>query len=83
MVSIYALLIYSMESIIEKDNIICGLCGLKFERGNEFKYCSNCFACTGCEIYYCPDCDNEIVITPVRSIAIRSDQPDGTNQASG
>jgi len=55
-----------MESIIEKDFLICGRCRFKFERSKEFKHCSNCFACTGCEIYYCPRCDNEIVIKPVR-----------------
>jgi hypothetical protein len=59
-----------METIIEKENIICGECYLKFERDKEFKHCSNCFVCTGCEIYYCPGCDNEIIITPVRSIGI-------------
>jgi hypothetical protein len=53
-----------MESIIE------------FERTKEFTYCSNCFACTGCEIYYCPGCDNEIVITPVRSMGKPPDQHD-------
>jgi hypothetical protein len=57
-----------LKTIIEKYNIICGFCGHRFERGSEVKHCSNCFACTGCEIYYCPECDSEIVITPVRSI---------------
>jgi hypothetical protein len=55
-----------MDSIIEKDYIICGSCNLKFERSKEYKHCSNCFACTGCEVYYCPECDEEIVITPVK-----------------
>jgi hypothetical protein len=54
--------------IIEKDHIICGRCNLKFEREGTNKHCSNCFACTGCEIYYCPLCDEEIIITPVRTI---------------
>jgi hypothetical protein len=57
-----------MDSIIETDHIICGSCNFKFERTKEYKHCSNCFACTGCEIYYCPQCDEEIVITPVRSV---------------
>jgi len=57
-----------MESIIENDYIICGTCNLKFERDREFRNCSNCFVCTGCEIYFCPKCDNEIIITPVKSI---------------
>ena len=56
-----------MKQLIEKDYIICGECNLKFDRSSEFKHCSNCFACTACEIYYCPGCDNEIVITPVNS----------------
>jgi hypothetical protein len=55
-----------MNSIIEKDYIVCGSCNFKFERSKEYKHCSNCFACTGCEIYYCPKCDEEIIITPVR-----------------
>lgn len=41
-----------MASVIEKNYIICGTCNLKFDRTAEFKHCSNCFACTGCEIYY-------------------------------
>jgi hypothetical protein len=57
-----------MDSIIEKDYIICGSCNMKFGRIKEFKHCSNCFACTDCEIYFCRGCDNEIVITPVKSI---------------
>jgi hypothetical protein len=71
---IFALLIYSMESIIEKEFITCGSCNLKFEREKEYKHCSNCFACTGCEIYYCPRCENEITVRPVRSIRARSEE---------
>jgi hypothetical protein len=55
-----------MKSVIDADSITCGSCSLNFERSKEHKYCSNCFACTGCEIYYCPRCDEEIVITPVK-----------------
>jgi hypothetical protein len=55
-----------MKSVVGNEFIICGACGFKFDRTKEYKHCSNCFACTGCEIYYCPQCDNEIVITPVR-----------------
>jgi hypothetical protein len=47
---------------VEKDYIICGNCNRQFDRSSEFKHCSNCFACTGCEIYYCPKCDEEIII---------------------
>jgi len=55
-----------MGTLIEKDHIICGYCGLKFDRSKEYRHCSNCFACTGCEIYYCPKCDEEIVVIPIK-----------------
>ena len=55
-----------MKTHVEKEIIVCGVCGLKFDRTKDYRHCSNCFACTGCEIYYCPQCDNEIVVTPVR-----------------
>jgi hypothetical protein len=71
-----------MVSIIEKDYIICGSCNLKFERDKEFRNCCNCFACTGCEIYYCPGCNNEIVITPVKSIRNSSDHIEITRKRS-
>jgi hypothetical protein len=80
--TIFAELFMTMESIIEKENIICGACNFKFERDREYKFCSNCFACTGCEIYYCPECDNEIVVTPVRSMKSRSERQDETNYST-
>jgi hypothetical protein len=43
------------------------------------RFCSNCFVCSGCEIYYCPSCDEEIVITPVRRIKSASDKNEGDN----
>jgi hypothetical protein len=67
-----------MDTIVEKEYIICGSCGWKFERDKEYRHCSNCFACTGCETYYCPKCDNEIVITPVRSIGEGTGRKKGT-----
>ena len=70
-----------MDSLIEKEHIICGSCNLKFERSREYTYCSNCFACTGCEIYYCPRCDEEIVITPVRSMNYCSKPKDEIRQS--
>jgi hypothetical protein len=73
-----------MESSIEKDYIICGSCNQKFERSKEYTSCSNCFVCTGCEIYYCPRCDNEIVITPVMAEAKKKsgirDQKSGNSE---
>jgi hypothetical protein len=53
---------------VEKDYIICDRCNHKFDRGRIYKHCCNCFACTGCEIYYCPSCDEEIIITPVGAV---------------
>jgi hypothetical protein len=57
-----------MTSMIEKEYIICGKCNFKFNRIKENKHCSNCIVCTGCEIYYCKKCDEEIVVTPIKPI---------------
>jgi RNA polymerase subunit RPABC4/transcription elongation factor Spt4 len=27
-----------------------------------YRTCSNCFACTGCEIYTCPGCGTELIV---------------------
>jgi len=56
----------SMKNKMEKHKITCVKCGYSFDRTKEYKHCSNCFACTGCEIYYCPSCDNEIIIIPMK-----------------
>lgn len=71
-----------MNSIIENDYIICSSCNLKFERIKEFKHCSNCFVCTACEVYYCPGCDNEIIVTPVKSLKGKQEPypPDSGNR---
>ncbi len=45
--------------------IVCPGCGFTFERDDVVRQCSNCFACTGCEIYLCPKCGNEIVVKPI------------------
>lgn len=42
--------------------ILCHECGTSFERDFSYRSCSNCFACTGCEIYTCPGCGIEIVV---------------------
>ncbi len=44
--------------------ILCHECGTSFERDLAYQICSNCFACTGCEIYICPECAIEIVVKP-------------------
>ncbi len=43
----------------------CQNCGFSFQKGDLDRECSNCFACTGCEIYLCPSCQKEIVIKPI------------------
>jgi hypothetical protein len=51
---------------MEKEKITCGNCQNSFPKSNDYRHCSNCFACTGCEIYYCPYCDERIEIKPMR-----------------
>jgi hypothetical protein len=47
------------------EKIICPFCGVEFT-ARWAKSCGNCFACTGCEIYVCPNCEKEIVIKPLK-----------------
>jgi len=42
--------------------ILCHNCGTSIERDLSYRLCSNCFACTGCEIYTCPDCATELIV---------------------
>lgn len=67
------------DMAIETDYIVCEGCGYRFERGGTNKFCSNCFACTGCEVYYCPSCDEEIVVTPVKRIRSSLKFQEGNN----
>jgi hypothetical protein len=46
----------------------CEKCGFRFSNLDVPRTCSNCFACTGCEIYICPMCENEVVIQPIRKM---------------
>jgi hypothetical protein len=59
--------------IVKEDYIICNKCNYKFERDRMLRFCSNCFVCSGCEIYYCPSCDEEIVITPIKRMVSSSE----------
>jgi len=59
--------------MVEEGYIICNKCNYKFERDRMLRFCSNCFACSGCEIYYCPSCDEEIVITPIKRMVSSSE----------
>ena len=47
--------------------ITCTKCGKLFSKIH-YKHCCNCFACTGCEIYYCPYCNERIEIVPVKKM---------------
>ena len=47
--------------------IHCTACGHSAAKSTFVKSCGNCFACTGCEVYICPGCANEIIIKPIDS----------------
>jgi predicted Zn-ribbon and HTH transcriptional regulator len=44
----------------------CTNCGFEFSNLDVSRVCSNCFACTGCEIYTCPNCEIEVVVKPMK-----------------
>ena len=44
----------------------CKWCGFRFSNLDADRVCSNCFACTGCEIYSCPACGKEVVVKPMK-----------------
>ena len=44
----------------------CKNCDSQFSNFDVPRTCSNCFACTGCEIYICPQCEEEVVIKAVK-----------------
>lgn len=44
----------------------CNSCGFQFSNFDVDRTCSNCFACTGCEIYICPECGEEVVVKPMK-----------------
>lgn len=46
----------------------CGACGFEFANLDTQRVCSNCFACSACEIYTCPACDSEVVVKPVKKM---------------
>jgi hypothetical protein len=53
---------------MEEETIVCPGCRQIFPKKEDYRHCSNCFACTGCIIYYCPFCDERIEIKPVRKM---------------
>lgn len=46
----------------------CTSCGHLFSNLDVPRSCSNCFACTGCEVYVCPSCLEEVVIKPMKKL---------------
>lgn len=47
----------------------CKSCGFAFSSLDAQRACSNCFACTGCEIYICPKCGDEVEIKPMQKMS--------------
>jgi hypothetical protein len=50
----------------------CPACGFDFSNLDADRECSNCFACTGCEIYYCPSCRKEVEVIPKKAMTRNS-----------
>lgn len=48
----------------------CNKCGFTFTNLEVSRVCNNCFACTGCEIYVCPSCGQEVVIKAVKKAQV-------------
>lgn len=49
----------------DNDKINCESCGYSASKSVFLKSCGNCFACTGCEIYICPECSGETIMKPI------------------
>ncbi len=47
----------------------CSSCGFRFSNLDVDRMCSNCFACTGCEIYLCPGCSSEVEVKPMKKMS--------------
>lgn len=49
----------------------CPNCKNQYAKDELQRDCGNCFACTGCEIYICPNCRREIVVKPIKKPQIK------------
>lgn len=58
------------------DKIKCENCGSEFSKDDLQRSCSNCFACTSCEIYICYHCKHEIVVKPIQKMKSTKTNPD-------
>ncbi|MBV5313390.1 MAG: hypothetical protein JZU47_08845 [Prolixibacteraceae bacterium] len=47
-------------------DVTCDHCGKTWDKKQLDRSCSNCFGCTGCEAYICPECRYEIVVVPIK-----------------
>lgn len=59
----------------DREILTCPDCGQSFDKDSLQRDCGNCFACTGCEIYLCPNCRGEIVVKPMKK-AIGKNKPE-------
>lgn len=50
----------------EVEKLTCPACGHSYDKDCLDRDCGNCFACTGCEIYCCPNCRAEIVVKSMK-----------------
>ena len=54
------------------DNLVtCDNCKHQYDKTLLTKHCCNCFCCTGCEIYICPNCDSLIEVIPVQDFSTK------------
>jgi hypothetical protein len=50
----------------------CSACDFQFSNLDVDRVCSNCFACSGCEIYMCPNCGKEVTVKPIKKMKRKS-----------
>lgn len=60
-----SVLIIFISIMKDLDKLQCEHCQAEFNKHDLDRSCSNCFCCTGCEIYLCPNCKKEIVVIPI------------------
>jgi hypothetical protein len=58
----------------EPEDVKCENCKQAFEKENLERTCVNCFVCSGCEVYICPECGESIEVIPIK-------KPDSQKQA--
>jgi hypothetical protein len=62
----------------DASNIRCMGCMQMWAKTELQRHCSNCFGCTGCEVYVCPGCGKLIVVVPIRPTKQGRDAGDTT-----